>query len=93
MLKNLKSKALGVAGVVTAFVVTLIPVAQTYAAQTYDFSSSTSEAAALVTPLRNAGFTIVFGAIAALVVLAVAMMGAGWVWGRFKKFSGMGKKI
>jgi len=93
MIQNLKSKALGIIGTVTAFVVTLIPVAQTYAAQTYDFSSSTAETAALVGPLRNAGFTIVFGAIASLIVLAVALMGAGWVWGRFKKFSGMGKKI
>jgi len=93
MLKNLKSKLMGVAGVVGAFAISLVPHAYTFAAQTYDFSSSTAESAALVTPLRNAGFTIAFGAVAALIVLAVALIGAGWVWGRFKKFSGMGKKI
>jgi len=80
-------------GVVSAFAVALLPHAYTFAAQTYDFSSSTAESAALVTPLRNAGFTITFGAVAALITLAVALIGAGWVWGRFQKFSGMRKKI
>jgi len=77
---------------ILAGVVSLIPSA-THAAQSYNFSSSTAEAAALGTSLVSTAFVIAFAAIAAFLALAVALMGAGYVWGKFQKFTGMKKKI
>lgn len=65
----------------------------THAQQTYDFSSSTAEVQALGGSLVSAGFTIAFYAIGAFIVLGLALMGAGYVWAKFKKFSGIGRKI
>jgi len=65
----------------------------TLAAQGYNFSSSTAEIGALQTDLAGVSMTIVFGAIAAFIVIALALMGAGYVWGKFKKFTGIKKKL
>jgi len=64
-----------------------------HGAQTYDFSSSTSEASAFVSSLTASAFTLILSALAVLLALALTLMGIAWVWGRFKKFSGIGKKI
>ncbi len=63
------------------------------AAQTYDFSSSTEETGALVTALGGAGLNTVLSALPTLFGIALILMGIAWVWYRFKRFSGMGKKI
>jgi len=88
------SKIKAIATLTTAFAIALVtsPVA-TYAAYNFDFSSSTEEAGALTTELASQGLIIFLAGIGAFLGLAMIMLGAGWVWGRFKKFTGMGKKL
>lgn len=65
----------------------------TSAAQDYNFSSSTDEITALQVDLATIAMVIVFGAIAAFIVVALALMGGGYVWAKFKKFTGIKKKL
>lgn len=90
MIKSILNKLKGVALVALASVV---PVASASAQTVYDFASSSEESNALAGALTSQAFLIVFGGIAVLLTAALAFMGAGWVWGRFKKFTGIKKKI
>lgn len=86
-LSNFKTLAL-------AFVFTYIALpALSFAQTSYDFASSTSEAEALRNGLIAQAWTIAFGAIAVFIGFALALMGANYVWGKFKKFTGMKKKL
>lgn len=85
--------ALGYLGALALIAVSTVVPSSVSAATSYDFSSSTAEASALGSSLVSAGFTITFTAIAAFAVLALALMGAGYAWRKFKSFSGVGRKI
>jgi len=89
----LRNKLAVISGFVSALAVAVATTSHTYAAQVYDFSSSTEEAQALQTELAAQSITIVLGAIGAFIGIALILMGAQYVWGRFKKFTGMGKKL
>lgn len=90
IIEKISAKVVAVAGVVGAFLLTVIPAS----AQTvYDFSSSTEEIGAMRSELVAQGWLIALGTIASIIVLALALMGAGYVWGKFKKFTGISKKI
>jgi len=73
-----------------AFVVSAVPAS---AATTYDFSSSTAEAAALSSALAGNATTLILAAFAVLSGIALTFMGIAWIWSRFKRFTGMGPKI
>jgi len=63
------------------------------AATSYDFSSSTAEAAALTTAMAGSITTLFLTAFAVLSGIALTFMGIAWIWSRFKKYTGIGKKI
>lgn len=64
-----------------------------YAATSYSFGSTTAEVQALGGSLASTAWEVVFYAIQAFIVIAVALMGAAYVWVKFKKFTGMKKKL
>jgi len=77
-----------------ALVVAFVSGVDTSHAQTvYDFASTTQEAAALQNGLKSQAFVIIFAALAALLPIALAVLGAGFVWRKFKKLTGMSKGI
>lgn len=90
VMKNVRKGSVAVMALAVAYIVAP---SLTLAAQVYDFASSTEEAQALQTELADQSLTIVFGAVAAFAVIALALMGAGYVWSKFKKFTGIRKKI
>jgi len=67
--------------------------ALSFAAQTYNFASTTEEADAVQDALVTQGYIIILGALAALLPLALVVLGVGYVWRKFKKFSGMRRGI
>lgn len=75
-----------------AFAIFLAP-AYTFAAQVYNFASTTEEADAVQDALVTQGYTIILGALAALLPLALIVLGIGYVWRKFKKLSGMRRGI
>jgi len=87
-------KLASIASLAFAFaVVAITSPTVTYAAYNWDFSSSSAESQALTTELGAQGLQIFLFGIGVLLGVALVMMGAGWVFGRFKKFTGMGKKL
>jgi len=92
MIKKILGKFSAIASIAFAFVaVSVAP--SVHAVQSYDFASSSAESNALVQALAAQALIIYLAAIAALIGLALIMLGAGFVWGRFKKFSGLKKKL
>jgi len=63
------------------------------AATSYDFSSSTAEASALTTAMAGSVTTLFLTAFAVISGIALTLMGIAWIWSRFKKYTGIGKKI
>jgi len=65
----------------------------TYAATSYDFSSSTAESNALVSALGSQVLVLILTAFAVLSGIGLTIMGIAWIWKKFKKFTGLGAKI
>lgn len=66
---------------------------QALAAVSYDFSSSTAEASALTSAMAGSITTLFLTAFAVISGIALTLMGIAWIWSRFKKYTGIGKKI
>jgi len=92
MVSTMYKKVAGFIAVAVAIVATSVA-PSAYAVTSYNFASSSEETNALVTALAAQGLLIFLGAIAILLGIALIMLGAGWVWGRFQKFTGMKKKL
>lgn len=95
MLSNTKSKLSSMYYAFMALVVvSSLAVANFASAVTsYNFSSSTEEAGALTTALAGSVMTLFLTAFAVISGIALTLMGIAWIWSRFKKYTGIGKKI
>jgi len=91
-MKNLKKIGAFVASASLALAIFIAP-AHTFAAQVYNFASTTEESQAVQSALVAQGYVIILGALAALLPLALVVLGVGYVWRKFKKFSGMRRGI